>query len=90
MAVNLSARQFKDKDFVQMVLDTISETEIDPKRLSLEITETVALEDLEYTIATIKELRTIGVSFSLDDFGTGYSSISYLKRLPVDLKIDKA
>lgn len=91
MAVNLSARQFKDKDFVQMVLDTISETEIDPKRLSLEITETVALEDLEYTIATIKELRTIGVSFSLDDFGTGYSSISYLKRLPVsNLKIDKS
>jgi polar amino acid transport system substrate-binding protein len=91
MAVNLSARQFKDKDFVQMVLDTISETEIDPKRLSLEITETVALEDLEYTIATIKELRTIGVSFSLDDFGTGYSSMSYLKRLPVsNLKIDKS
>ena len=91
MAVNLSARQFKDKDFVKLVCDTIEETGIDPHRLELEITETVALDDLEYTISTIKELRKIGVNFSLDDFGTGYSSMNYLKRLPVNnLKIDKS
>lgn len=91
MAVNLSARQFKDKDFVPMVCNIIEQTGIDPKRLELEITESVALEDLDYTIQTIKELKEIGVSFSLDDFGTGYSSMSYLKRLPINnLKIDKS
>lgn len=91
MAVNLSARQFKDKNFVHMVFDIIEQTGIDPKRLELEITESVALEDLDYTISTIKKLKEIGVSFSLDDFGTGYSSMSYLKKLPVsNLKIDKS
>lgn len=91
MAVNLSARQFKDKDFVKLVMDTIENTGINPSRLELEITETVALEDLDYTISTIKELKKIGVNFSLDDFGTGYSSMNYLKRLPVsNLKIDKS
>lgn len=91
MAVNLSTRQFRDKDFVQMVFDVIEETGIDPKKLELEITESVALENLDYTISTIMELKAIGVRFSLDDFGTGYSSMSYLKRLPVsNLKIDKS
>jgi diguanylate cyclase (GGDEF)-like protein len=91
MAVNLSARQFKDKDLVHTVYEVIEDTGIDPKKLELEITETVALEDLDYTISTIKELKAIGVKFSLDDFGTGYSSMSYLKRLPVsNLKIDKS
>lgn len=91
MAVNLSARQFKDKGFVQMVYNIIEETGIDPNRLELEITETVALKELEYTIDIINELKTAGVSFSLDDFGTGYSAMSYLKRLPItNLKIDKS
>lgn len=91
MAVNLSARQFKDRDIVKLVCDVIEETGINPNKLELEITETIALDDIEYTIATIKELRKIGVSFSLDDFGTGYSSMNYLKRLPVsNLKIDKS
>ncbi|MDI9509300.1 MAG: EAL domain-containing protein [Clostridiales bacterium] len=91
MAVNLSSRQFKDRGFVQMVYGIIEETGIDPSRLELEITETVALEDLEYTIEIIKELKTVGVSFSLDDFGTGYSAMSYLKHLPIsNLKIDKS
>lgn len=91
MAVNLSARQFKDKDLVKLVCDVIHETGINPNNLELEITETIALDDIEYTISTIKELRMIGVSFSLDDFGTGYSSMNYLKRLPVsNLKIDKS
>lgn len=91
MAVNLSARQFKDKDIVNIVKVAIEETEIDPHKLELEITESIALNDLEYTISTIRELRNIGVNFSLDDFGTGYSSMNYLKRLPVNnLKIDKS
>lgn len=91
MAVNLSARQFKDKDFVKLVRDTIEETGIDSNRLELEITESIALDDFEYTINTIEELNKIGVSFSLDDFGTGYSSMSYLKKLPVsNIKIDKS
>ena len=91
MAVNLSARQFKDKDMVKMVYDVIEQTGINPEKLELEITESIALDDLEYTISTIQELKKIGVSFSLDDFGTGYSSMNYLKRLPVsNLKIDKS
>jgi len=91
MAVNLSVRQFKDRDFVQMVYDAIEETGANPNKLELEITESIALEDIEYTISTIKELQKIGISFSLDDFGTGYSSMNYLKRLPVNnLKIDKS
>ncbi len=91
MAVNLSARQFKDKDIVKLVCDVIEETGINPNKLELEITETIALDDIEYTIATIQELKKIGVSFSLDDFGTGYSSMNYLKRLPVsNLKIDRS
>lgn len=91
MAVNLSARQFKDRDFVPMIYEVIEEAGINPNKLELEITESVALEDLDYTISTIKELKAIGVRFSLDDFGTGYSSMSYLKRLPVsNLKIDKS
>jgi diguanylate cyclase (GGDEF)-like protein len=91
MAVNLSARQFKDRDIVKIVYDVIEETGINPKNLELEITESIALDDIEYTINTIDELRKIGVHFSLDDFGTGYSSMNYLKRLPVsNLKIDKS
>ncbi len=91
MAVNLSARQFKDRDFVRQVYDVIEETGINPGRLELEITESIALDDIDYTITTIQELRKIGVNFSLDDFGTGYSSMNYLKRLPVsNLKIDKS
>ena len=91
MAVNLSGRQFKDRDIVKMVYDVIEETGINPKNLELEITESIALDDIEYTISTIQELRKIGVNFSLDDFGTGYSSMNYLKRLPVsNLKIDKS
>lgn len=91
MAVNLSARQFKDRDLVKLVFDVIEETDVNPKNLELEITETIALDDIEYTISTIQELRKIGVRFSLDDFGTGYSSMNYLKRLPVsNLKIDKS
>lgn len=91
MAVNLSPRQFKDKDLIQTIYEIIDETGVDPKRIELEITESAALEDIDYTIDTINELKKLGLSFSLDDFGTGYSSMSYLKCLPVNnLKIDKS
>lgn len=91
MAVNLSPRQFRDRDFVQMLQDIIDEVGVNPKNLELEITETLALEDIEFTIHTIERLQQIGVRFSLDDFGTGYSSMRYLKDLPIDiLKIDKS
>ena len=91
IAVNLSARQFKDKDFLPMVYEILEETKADARGLEFEITESVALDDLEFTIATISKLKEIGITFALDDFGTGYSSLNYLKRLPVNnLKIDKS
>jgi len=91
LAVNLSARQFKDRDFMDKVLNIIGETQINPRQLELEITESMALDDLEYAIKTLQKLKELGVSFALDDFGTGYSSLNYLKRLPVNqLKIDKS
>lgn len=91
IAVNLSARQFKDKDFLPMVYEILEETKADPRGLEFEITESVALDDLEFTIATISKLKELGITFALDDFGTGYSSLSYLKKLPVNnLKIDKS
>jgi len=91
LAVNLSARQFKDRDFMEKIVKIIEETGINPNQLELEITESMALDDLDYAIATLQKLKELGVSFALDDFGTGYSSLSYLKRLPVNqLKIDKS
>lgn len=91
MAVNLSARQFKDSYFLSMVYDVIEETHVNPKKLEFEITESIALDDIEYTVATIQKLQELGITFSLDDFGTGYSSLNYLKQLPVNnLKIDKS
>jgi polar amino acid transport system substrate-binding protein len=91
VAVNISVRQFKDLDFVHMVKSIIRESGINAKFLELEITESIALQDIDYTITIIERLKDLGVVFSLDDFGTGYSSMSYLKKLPVsNLKIDKS
>ncbi len=91
MAVNMSERQFKDQEFVNMVKETIEETGIAPNCLELEITESIALRDMDYSIAIIQKLKELGVVFTLDDFGTGFSFMNYLKRLPVNnLKIDKS
>lgn len=91
VAVNVSARQFRQSDFVEQVLAALESTGANPANLELEITESLLLEDLEETIAIMTELRSRGLRFSLDDFGTGYSSLAYLKRLPLDqLKIDGA
>lgn len=90
IAVNVSARQFRQPDFVQTVLTVLQDTGADPRRLKLEITESMLLDSIEQTIAIMEELKREGIRFSLDDFGTGYSSLAYLKRLPLDqLKIDR-
>ncbi|MCR4802529.1 MAG: EAL domain-containing protein [Lachnospiraceae bacterium] len=91
MAVNLAARQFKDPDLVNMVENAVRQSGIKPEDLELEITESVALDDITYAIDTISQLKDLGIKFSLDDFGTGYSSLNYLKYLPVsNIKIDKS
>jgi diguanylate cyclase (GGDEF)-like protein/PAS domain S-box-containing protein len=90
MAVNVSARQFHQKEFVDQVVAVLEKTGANPKRLKLELTESMLVKDVEDMITKMGTLKMKGVSFSLDDFGTGYSSLSYLKRLPLDqLKIDQ-
>lgn len=91
MSVNVSARQFRHRDFVQQVFDVIARTGANPRRLKLELTESLLVDDIETTIEKMTVLKEKGVGFSLDDFGTGYSSLSYLKRFPLDqLKIDQS
>jgi diguanylate cyclase (GGDEF)-like protein/PAS domain S-box-containing protein len=91
LAVNVSARQFRQQDFVPYVLDLLDYTGANPQRLKLELTESMLVHDVEETIGKMSTLRKRGIGFSLDDFGTGYSSLSYLKRLPLDqLKIDQS
>ncbi len=90
VAVNVSLRQFHQRDFVDQVLSTLARTGANPSRLKIELTESLLVTDLEGVIEKMNALKGKGVTFSLDDFGTGYSSLSYLKRLPLDqLKIDQ-
>ena len=90
VAVNVSARQFHHREFVDQVLAVLDSTGANPKKLKLELTESLLVDDVEGVIAKMSTLQSKGVGFSLDDFGTGYSSLSYLKRLPLDqLKIDQ-
>ena len=91
MAVNVSARQFRQPDFVAEVVSVLHTTGVKPERLKLELTESVLVDNVEDIIIKMTALKASGVGFSLDDFGTGYSSLSYLKRLPLDqLKIDQS
>ena len=90
IAVNVSARQFLERDFVDQVLATLARTGATPNRLKLELTEGVMIANVEEVIIKMNALKGCGIGFSLDDFGTGYSSLSYLKRLPLEqLKIDQ-
>jgi diguanylate cyclase (GGDEF)-like protein len=90
VTVNLSARQFRDPNLVNDVARVLRETGLQPSLLCLEITETVVMEQAESTVATLRNLKALGVQVAIDDFGKGYSSLSYLKRFPIDtLKIDK-
>ena len=91
VAVNISARQFRDPSLVQAVHSALADSGVHADTLELEITETIAMENVELTMTTLEEFRRSGVAIALDDFGTGYSSLSYLKRYPLDaLKIDRA
>jgi len=91
LAVNVSAKQFRQADFVAQVQATVQRHAINPMRLKLELTESMLVENIEDTIATMSALKEISVQLSLDDFGTGYSSLQYLKKLPLDqLKIDQS
>ena len=91
MAVNVSGRQFRERDFVASVADVLDRHEIGPARLKLELTESVLIDRLDEAVQRMRSLKLMGVSFSLDDFGTGYSSLSYLRMLPIDqVKIDSS
>ena len=91
LAVNVSARQFRDTDFVQQVAQALQQTGANPTRLKLELTESLVLDDVGDTVAKMDQPKALGVRFSMDDFGTGQSSLSYLTRLPLDqLKIDQS
>lgn len=90
VSVNLSSRQFREANLPQTVQNVLERTDFDPQNLTLEITETLMMENLDEAIAMLKQLKEMGVRLSIDDFGTGYSSLNYLKRLPLDtLKIDR-
>jgi diguanylate cyclase (GGDEF)-like protein/PAS domain S-box-containing protein len=90
IAVNVSARQFYQLDFVEKVLQILEKTGANPRRLKLELTESLLVSNIEDVITKMLTLKAMDVGFSLDDFGTGYSSLSYLKRMPLDqLKIDQ-
>jgi len=91
VAVNLSARQFRDANLLREIDDILEETSLPPELLELEITETIAMEDVQASRKTLSELKARGVRITMDDFGTGYSSLAYLKRFPIDsLKIDRS
>jgi diguanylate cyclase (GGDEF)-like protein/PAS domain S-box-containing protein len=91
LAVNISARQFYDAQFVEQTLEVLEETGIDPCRLKLELTESLLIKNLDGIVDKMHVLMQRGIRFALDDFGTGYSSLSYLKRLPLEqLKIDRS
>ncbi len=91
LSVNISARQFREADFVDSVRALLDKSGANPERLKFELTESVIIDDMGDTIAKMKALKSLGIGFSMDDFGTGYSSLSYLRRLPLDqLKIDRS
>ncbi|MHB8763429.1 MAG: putative bifunctional diguanylate cyclase/phosphodiesterase, partial [Deferrisomatales bacterium] len=89
MAVNVSARQFQQKDFVGTVVRALEEAGLDPRHLDAELTESTVMEDVGSAVRSLERLKAMGLQVSVDDFGTGYSSLSYLRRFPLDaLKID--
>jgi diguanylate cyclase (GGDEF)-like protein len=91
VAVNVSAREFQQPGFVEHLIATLKATGADPRRLELELTESLLVENVDEVIQKMSALQASGVGFSLDDFGTGYSSLSYLKRMPLDqVKIDRS
>ncbi|MCL1468863.1 putative bifunctional diguanylate cyclase/phosphodiesterase [Argonema galeatum] len=91
MAVNLSARQLQQPDLVEMVAQVLAETSLEPWFLELEITETTAMQNVDFTSEILRQLNRMGVRIAIDDFGTGYSSLNYLKKFPIQtIKIDRS
>ena len=91
LAVNVSARQFRQPDFAEQVMEVLARSGAEPTRLKIELTESIVIDDVDEVISRMQTLKALGIGFSMDDFGTGFSSLSYLKRLPLDqLKIDRA
>ena len=91
MAVNISSRQFKEQNLVEIATQVLQETGLKANYLELEITESLIIDNIQQVINTMNQLHDMGISLSLDDFGTGYSSLNHLKRLPIDLlKIDQS
>lgn len=90
-SVNISMRQFKEKDFVATLTNILNETGLPPGCLEIELTESVIMTDVEHTIKILQDLKKLGIRLSIDDFGTGFSSLSYLKSMPIDvIKIDRS
>ncbi|HEX2239866.1 MAG TPA: EAL domain-containing protein [Actinomycetota bacterium] len=91
VTVNLSARQLAQRNLAELVSEAITDAGIDPTRLCLEITESTLMEEVEFTLGVLRDLKALGLRLSVDDFGTGYSSLSYLRRFPLDvLKVDQS
>jgi len=91
IAVNISARHFQQKNFLDRLRQVLGDTRLDPTCLELELTETSIMENAESAVRLLNEIRNLGVKIAIDDFGTGYSSLGYLKRLPIDtLKLDRS
>jgi EAL domain-containing protein (putative c-di-GMP-specific phosphodiesterase class I) len=91
ISVNVSPKQFSKPSLAHEIFSVIEQTQLDPACLNLELTETMAMSDVEKTGKVLSELKTLGIRLSIDDFGTGYSSLNYLRRFPVDtLKIDRS
>jgi diguanylate cyclase (GGDEF)-like protein/PAS domain S-box-containing protein len=91
VAVNISARQFKQPNLVGTIAQVLADTGLNPRYLELEITENIAMEHAEDTVEKLRKLKEMGIRISIDDFGTGHSSLSYLKRFPIDaIKIDRS
>jgi EAL domain-containing protein (putative c-di-GMP-specific phosphodiesterase class I) len=91
VAVNVSALQFGQADFVQSIATVLEQTALAPQYLEIEVTESLFMTEVDHAIGILRDLKALGVKLSIDDFGTGYSSLSYLKRFPIDvLKIDQS
>lgn len=91
VTVNISGMQFKQKNFAESIAQTLLDTDLEPRYLELELTESILMEPTDTTFDTLNELKATGVRLAIDDFGRGYSSLGYLKRLPIDtLKIDRS
>jgi len=91
IAVNISANKFLEPNFVEELKSLLNKYKIDPSKLQIEITETLSIQNFEYTIAILNEIKALGIKIALDDFGTGYSSLNYIKKIPFDiLKIDQS